>query len=594
MRRLLIAAGGLLAMCWRQSPGKTLAAVGLMIASGTAMPLAGISLRQLVNAALDGRIGEAVLLGVLIAVLLIAALTCSHFAHIAYYELAELNMLRYNHQLITLANGSSSLEAHENPEYADRLTVLEREVLQTRNTLQALLATSGLAFGMLLTAVMLAFLHPVLFLLPLLAVPPILAGRRAEQIVDASRGRTAEPTRRALNLVHLTTASATAKELKVFQLEDEVRRRHSELWDLTSGDLWRAQRRATLLRALSQLVFATGYVSAVLLVAHGAITGRSTVGDVVLVVVLASQVNSQVAQVVALVPDLQRLSGVDRRLRELQDALGRPAPAPDAGTAAPDRLRSGITLRGLSFAYPGTEALVLRDVDLHLPAGATVAVVGENGAGKSSLVKMLCGFYRPTHGDILVDGTPLRAIPSKTWHARMSAGFQDFARYEFVVRQTVGVGDLPRESSESAVVEALRRAHAEDVLAPLPDGLGTQLGKSYSDGAELSGGQWQKLALGRAFMRDRPLLLVLDEPTAALDAEAEDALFKRYITQARKIAADGGITLLVSHRFSTISTADMIVVVADGRVAEAGDHGELIRRGGLYAELYALQARGYR
>jgi ATP-binding cassette subfamily B protein len=468
--------------------------------------------------------------------------------------------------------------------------------MQTRAALEALLNAAGLGVGMLLTGVLLAILHPVLLLLPLAAVPPLLAGRRAEQMLDRARGETAESTRLALNLFRLATSAGPAKELRVFRLQEEVRRRHAGLWRRTTDRLWRAYRRATVLRALGQLVFAAGYVAAVLLVVRDTISGRRTVGDVVLVIVLAAQVNAQVAQAVGLLPQVQRLVGVDRRLRELRAAVA-PADETAAGAPAPapDRLRRGIALRDVSFTYPGTDAPVLRQVTLELPAGTTVAIVGENGAGKTSLVKLLCGFYRPTGGAVLVDGVDLRRIPLGQWRERIAAGFQDFVRYEFVARRTVGVGDLPREGSTEAVLAALARAHATDVVDHLPDRLATQLGKSYADGVDLSGGQWQKLALGRALMREQPLLLVLDEPTSALDAEAEHALFERYASQARRVAAGtGAITVLVSHRFSTVRMADLIIVVAGGRVVEAGDHATLVRGGGLYAELYGLQADAYR
>jgi ATP-binding cassette subfamily B protein len=238
---------------------------------------------------------------------------------------------------------------------------------------------------------------------------------------------------------------------------------------------------------------------------------------------------------------------------------------------------------------------VLGGVNLDLPAGSTVAIVGENGAGKTTLVKLLCRFYEPDDGQMLLDGVDIRRFDITEWRERIASGFQDFARFELVARQTVGVGDLPRLDSEPAVEGALERAHASDVIDRLEEGLSTQLGKSYAEGTELSGGQWQKLALGRAMMREQPLLLVLDEPTSALDAQAEHELFERYADNARRVgAATGAITLFVSHRFSTVRMADLIVVVADGKVLESGSHAQLMRRKGLYAELYELQAKAYR
>jgi ATP-binding cassette subfamily B protein len=218
-----------------------------------------------------------------------------------------------------------------------------------------------------------------------------------------------------------------------------------------------------------------------------------------------------------------------------------------------------------------------------------VAIVGENGAGKTTLVKLLSGMYRPTSGRILVDGVNLADMPSDAWRARLSGAFQDFFRFELTAGRSVGLGDLPRLDERPAVLAAVERAGAADVVERLAAGLDTQLGPTWDGGVELSFGQWQKLALARGFMRDAPHLLVLDEPTAALDAETEHALFERYAAAAR----GDGITILVSHRFSTVRMADSIVVLDGARVVESGSHESLMARGGHYAELYGIQAAAY-
>src|SRR5439155_699387 len=261
----------------------------------------------------------------------------------------------------------------------------------------------------------------------------------------------------------------------------------------------------------------------------------------------------------------------------------------------PARLTSGIRLEGVSFAYPGTERLVLEGVDLALPAGTVVAIVGENGAGKSTLVKLLCKLYEPTAGRILVDGAPLARMRAEDWRSRLAGAFQDFFRFEFRARHSVGLGDVPRLEDLPTVVSAVGRAGADDVVARLPAGLETQLGPTWPEGVEVSFGQWQKLALARGFMREEPLLLVLDEPTAALDAETEHALFEQFAAAARDTGAGTGrITILVSHRFSTVRMADLIVVLDGARVVDVGTHDELMVRGGQYADLYAIQAAAYR
>jgi len=249
---------------------------------------------------------------------------------------------------------------------------------------------------------------------------------------------------------------------------------------------------------------------------------------------------------------------------------------------------------------------VLDDVSLVLPAGAVVALVGENGAGKTTLVKLLAKLYEPGAGRVLVDGVELARMPADEGRSRLAGAFQDFFRFEFRARHTVGVGDVPRLDDEPAVIAAVARAGAGDVVARLTAGLETQLGPTWPEGVEVSFGQWQKLALARGFMRDHPLLLVLDEPTAALDAETEHALFERYAAAARGGGRDGAtadgaaheddgrITILVSHRFSTVRMADLIVVLNGARVAEVGAHDDLMAKRGLYAELYRIQAAAYR
>jgi ATP-binding cassette subfamily B protein len=260
----------------------------------------------------------------------------------------------------------------------------------------------------------------------------------------------------------------------------------------------------------------------------------------------------------------------------------------------PEVLHSGIRVEGVSFSYDGTSERSLRNVTLDLPAGSIVALVGENGAGKSTLVKLLTGMHEPTEGVVRVDGTPLTNLDLTAWRGRVSGAFQDHARFELVAQESIGIGDLPRVDDHARVLEAVHLGAGDDLLEALPEGLDTQLGTTWQDGVGLSGGQWQRVAIARGLMRQTPLLLVLDEPTAALDAATEHALFERYAEAAREAGARGSVTLLVTHRFSTVASADLVVVLDQGRVLEAGTHEELIAARGRYAELYELQARGYR
>jgi len=593
MKETFNSAAWLLRMSWQQNRAKTAVALILVLGNALAAPLMALSMKWLTNAAVAGDTATAGIAGFAVAACVIGVLTLGHFAHIAYFELSELNTLAAEQRLMALANGSAGIEHQERAEYADRLAVLEQEIQQIQDGFYAVLALSSLAVAIGLTGLLLALVNPILLLLPLVALPPLITGRRAQAVLDTAREETAQDTRLAMHLFRLATGAGPAKELRVFRLQNEIKRRHAELWERTTRRLWRAQVQATALRAAGQLVFAGGYVAGVLLVVNDAISGHRSVGDVVLAITLAAQVNQQISAAVSLLHDLQRIARAYARFEWLEEYVAEREPK-NADQPVPERLNDGIRFEDVAFHYPGTDRVVLAAVSLHLPAGSTVAIVGENGAGKSTLVKLLCRFYEPTSGTITADGSSLARIPLDAWRARIATGFQDFARFEFVARQTVGVGDLPFVDEQAAVEAALERAHASDVIGRLDQGLSTQLGKSYTEGTELSGGQWQKLALGRAMMRELPLVLILDEPTSALDAEAEHNLFERYAEGARRVGqATGGITVLVSHRFSTVRMADQIIVVADGKVAEAGSHAQLMRNRGLYAELYELQASAY-
>ncbi|WP_224763692.1 ABC transporter ATP-binding protein [Salinibacterium sp. ZJ70] len=585
--------GALAAMSWRERPGRMLLAGVLVLLQAVAVPLAASALSALTDRALDGNATGAVTAAVVAGVLLIAALTAGHFAHIFHFELGEAAELALQRRLILLSNGSAGLAHHDRADYADRLQVLRQEVGRTREMVETLFNAFSLAIAMTTTAVLLALVSPWLLLLPLAAIPPLLLGRRAETILATAREAAAGDTRRSWHLLRLAISAGSAKELRAGGLASEMRRRQSVSWDAASRILDRSQGRALVPWLAGQLVFSVAYVGATLLVVAQAAEGRASVGDVILVIILAGQVNQQVAAAVGVLQQLQRGARMMRTVDWVEELVHRDDPL--APRPVPERLSDGIRLDGVAFGYPGTDTRILDGVDLVLPAGTTVAIVGENGAGKTSLVKLLCRFYDVDAGSLTVDGIDVREFAVDEWRTRISAGFQDFVRFELAARRSIGIGALEAMDDDAAVRDALHRARSESLLERFDDGLDTLLGKSYHDGTELSGGQWQKVALARAMMRERPLLLVLDEPTSALDAQAEHELFEQYADTARRVGAQtGAVTVLVSHRFSTVRMADIIVVVADGRIVQAGSHDELVATGGLYAELYELQAASYR
>lgn len=579
---------------WRAGKSNFIVGFGLMLVAPIAMPLAAVGLRSIVDNVIAGEARRAVSSAVIVAMLAVVSLTAGHFAHIFYFTTAEDMSALVERDVAALSNGSIGLEHHERAEYADRVALIRREADRTAWGVVASLYTGvAIVVALVLTGVLLATLDPWLALLPLAAFPPLLIGRKSESIARAARTAAAPATRRANHMFGLLADAGPIKEVRTCGLENEVRARQASAWKEASRIEVRGENKATALRALAQIIFAVLYVSATLLVVRNAVRGHASVGDVLMVITLAAQVNQQVVSAVSALVGLQRAASMFSEIRWIRGVV-EAAPEVTPDSVVPDSLATGISFTAVSFAYPGTDDPVLAGVTMTIPAGSTVAIVGENGAGKSTLVKLLCRFYEPTSGVIDLDGIDLRRIPVPAWRERISAGFQDFAKYEFTAQHVVGLGSLESIDDAESVEGALGRARAEDVLRRLPDGLATLVGKSFDGGTDLSGGQWQKLALGRAMMRQDPLLLLLDEPTSALDAQAEHNLFEQYALGARRVAQrTGAITILVSHRFSTVRMADTILVVGGGRIAEAGTHDELVALGGLYADLYALQARQY-
>jgi ATP-binding cassette subfamily B protein len=456
----------------------------------------------------------------------------------------------------------------------------------------SLFSTLGWILRLGVTMALLVSIHPALVLLVLCAVPTVLTSSWRPTVERAVQERGAQAARLARHLFTIAATAAPGKEVRVTGIGDRLMTERRAAWDRWYGPVSAARAVSATWHALAWAIFGLGYVGAVVFVSSRA---GAPAGDVILVLAAGARLSAYIG---ATVGEIGFLRGFwmdgSRRLAWLEDYAASLDASGDR--AAPAVLRDGITLDRVSFSYPGTSRLVLDDVSMTLPAGTVVAVVGENGAGKTTLVKLLARMYEPTSGTILVDGSPLARIPAAAWRLRMAGAFQDFFRFEFRARHAVGLGNLALVDDAAAVTSAVERAGAADVIARLPAGLDTQLGPTWPGGVELSFGQWQKLALARGFMREAPLLMILDEPTAALDAETEHALFERYAAAARERSplGNGRITILVSHRFSTVRMADVIVVLDGARLVETGTHEELIARRGPYAELYGIQAAAYR
>ena len=383
MKEVILGARTLLGLAWRNNKAKTMLAVGLMLAAYASAPLVGLSLKQLTDYALAGDGLRAAVAGAVTALLVIFGLTLGHFAHISYFELADTNMLELDSDLILLANGAPGIEHQERADYTDRLTVLREEMFQLQASLEALLTAFGLTVAMIETGILLAFVNPLLLFLPLLSLPPLLTGRWAQNRLDRARDESAGEIRLSRHLFRQATSAGPAKELRLFGLQSELRRRHKELWENATKRLWRIHRSNTVVRALGQLIFSVGYVASVLLVVQGVIRHHGQPGDVVLAITLAAQVNTQVSIGLGLVYNLQGMAKIIGRYHWLKQLVaGDQRIAPDRPT--PLRTTEGIVFDNVTFSYPGTDRVVLGGAKLEFPAGSTVAIVGENGAGKTA------------------------------------------------------------------------------------------------------------------------------------------------------------------------------------------------------------------
>ncbi len=497
-------------------------AAALMLAGYVAAPLAAVALGAFTDDATAGRYAAMPPLAAAIAALLVAALMASHFAHLDYFELAEMQEARLRAELITLVNGPARIDYLDEPAFADNLSLVRESLFSNTRALEGVLQLAGLMVQTAITAAILVTLNPWLLFLPLTALPPALLARNAQAAFERAREKGAGQLRLSRHLLELATTAESVKELRIFGVSGELMARQESAWRTATAALWRGQLAGAAWRAAGQVIFAAGTGGAIYLLVRQVAQGRATIGDLILIIALAVQVSTQIAAALQVLSLLQSAGQTAVRIQALRSAGSRGSsgtravvsarPRGDAPADAPARLVHGITLDHLSFQYPHSGRTVLRDVCLDIPAGATLALVGENGAGKSTLVKLLLGMYAPTAGRILIDGADLAGIDPARWRAMTATLFQDFYRFEFTLREGIGLGQVDRLHDDAAIAAAVARARARRVVDAVPGGLRGYTGRGYADGTELSGGQWQTIGLARCLMRDRPRLLILDAP----------------------------------------------------------------------------------
>ncbi|MFZ0386811.1 MAG: ABC transporter ATP-binding protein [Solirubrobacteraceae bacterium] len=554
-----------------------------------------LGLRVMIDGAIAGSLSRILFGAGLVAVLFTLSWLLAVIGGSQNSLLTDRVSLALGVRIARLAALLPTLEHFESPQLldrVDRLTSGRRTLAGAPRQLIGLFGQALRAVGMV---VLLATVYLPVIAVPLLALAPALADRRAGRVQsDADRAITED--RRLLDqLFWLATTASSARELRTYGITGPLAERHRELAERVRRRAVRAAFVSALWEGLGWLVFALGLVAAIVALVLRAAHGHISPGSVVMAVTLMRRAQTQISRSTDTAGSFASSVSAARELLWLEDRERALAGRQRSRAAVPRRLAHGISIRRLEFTYLGGDGVpALGPLDLELPAGSAVALVGENGAGKTTLVKLLCGMYAPSAGRILVDGIDLAELDPAAWRARISAAFQDFVRFNLVLQESVGVGELDRIEDIAAVRDALARSGSGGLEEHLPEGLHTRVGTRFTAGRELSGGEWQRLALARGLMRTAPLLVVLDEPTASVDATTESALFERYAHAARTLGeANGTITLLISHRFSTVRSADLIVFLEHGRVLEVGSHAQLMAAGGTYAELFSLQAAAY-
>ena len=588
---------------WQTSPGLTLTSLGLRLIRAV-MPVAMLYVGKLI-------IDEAVrLAGAGAMPPLSEALSSGHLNTLLELLLLELSiaigsdllgrLVSYADSLLSelFTNATSvrlmehaaelDLEDFEDPDLQDKLDRARRQTMGRMSLMSQLFGQAQDMITVISFAAGLVMYAPWLMLLLAVALVPAFIGESHFNALGYSLNFSWTPERRQLDYLRQVGASVeTAKEVKIFNLNRFLIDRYKLLAErFYRANRALARKRAvwgTLLAALGTL----GYYAAYAYIAWRTIRGDFSIGDLTFLSGSFMRLRqllegllsgfSQVASQALYLDDLFSFFAIEPEIRSRPDAL--PIPRP---------IREGFVFEDVGFRYPDAERWAVRHLDFQLQAGEVIALVGENGAGKTTLVKLLARLYDPDEGRILLDGRDLRDYDLDDLRANMGVIFQDFVRYHLSAGENIGVGLVEAMNDQPRIRDAAHRALADEVIEGLPAGYEQLIGRRFKTGVDLSGGQWQKIAIARAYMRDAQVM-ILDEPTAALDARAEFEVFQRF-----KELSDDRTAVLISHRFSSVRMADRILVLADGRIEASGTHEQLMAQGGRYAELFELQAAGYR
>lgn len=585
--------GPLLAMVWETSPGLTAATVGLRLVRAL-IPLAMLWVGKLILDALVafttfGK-GDPAHIWQLVGVELALAVLSDVLGRLNTLIDSLLGDRFTNRVSVRLMQHAAELDltSFEDPVFYDKLERARRQTTGRLGLLAGLLNVCQDALSLLSLSAGLIVFSPWLMLLLVAAVIPAFLGETHFSSLAYSVLYRWTPQRRELDYLRMLGASVqSAKEVKIFGLGPYLAGRYEEV----SGRIYDENKAVAIKRAgvgsLLNLLATGGYYGGYAVVLARTLAGGLSIGTFTFLTGAFYRSRTYIERI------LQGFNDVSEQalfLRDLFDFFAmqpRIASKPDA-LPAPRPVRSGFEFRNVSFAYPGADRSVLRNVNFRLEPAQKLALIGENGAGKTTLVKLLARLYDPAGGQVLLDGVDLREYSVEDLRKEIGVIFQDYMRYEMLAKENIGFGEIDGIRDRERIEQAGRQSLASDVIGRLPNGYDQMLGRRFEGGVDLSGGEWQKFALARAYMRDAQLL-ILDEPTATLDARAEYQVFQRFSELTR-----GRMAVLISHRFSTVRMADGILVLADGQVRERGTHDQLVALGGRYAELFALQAAGYR